>query len=267
MDYTSQVNAPALFLIVGAILLFILILCMVFLVRSYRAGIAIGMDPKLLKKTVITSAVFTILPSVGILVGVITLSGTLGIPLSWMRLSVVGALQYELSVAEIAAEAIGLSGLKLSELSIGAYTTISLVMTVGILGGGLCTIFFLGRYLKKVYRKPKTVSPATTENASADIPEENGEKASSAAPKKKNNLGSIAMVAMFIGLCTAYISSYIGELVHHGAYQPLFTAGAAGLIMAVFTAMGKKFRWLEDFDVALSMLLAMGAVCVLNQLM
>ena len=266
MDYTSQVNAPALFLIVGAILLFILILCMVFLVRSYRAGIAIGMDPKLLKKTVITSAVFTILPSVGILVGVITLSGTLGIPLSWLRLSVVGALQYELSVAEIAAEAIGLSGLKLSELSIGAFTTISLVMTVGILGGGLCTILFLGRYLKKVYRKPKAADAAVEGDKKADITNENV-KVPEAAPGKKNNLGSIAMVAMFIGLCTAYISSYIGELVHHGAYQPLFTAGAAGLIMAVFTVFGKKYKWLEDFDVALSMLLAMGAVCVLNQFM
>ena len=247
MDYLSQVNALPLYLIVAAILLFILILCTVFLVRSYRAGIAIGMDPKILKKTITTSAVFTILPSIGILVGVVTLSGTLGIPLSWLRLSVVSALQYELSMAEIAAEAIGLSGLKVSEMSVGAYTTVSLVMTVGILGGGICTLFFLKKYLKKVYRKPKTLSQP-----------ESG----------KQGLGSIAMVAMFIGLCTAYISSYIGEFVNHGTYMPLFTAAAAGLIMAFFVFLGRKpkFRWLENFDVALSMLLAMGAAVALNQL-
>ena len=247
MDYSAQVNALPLYLIVAAILLFILILCFVFLVRSYRAGVAIGIDRKILRKTITTSAVFTILPSVGILVGVITLSGTLGIPLSWMRLSVVGALQYELSVAEIAAEAIGLSGLKLSEMSIGAFTTISLVMTVGIIGGGLCCLFFLGRYLKKVYQKPKTI-------------QKKGQTTS--------GFGNVAMVAMFIGLCTAYISSYIGELVHTGAYLPLFTAAAAGLVMGLFVLLSrnKRFKWLENFDVALSMLLAMSAAVVLNQL-
>ena len=254
MDYISQVNALSLYLIVGAILLFILILCFVFLIRSYRAGVAIGMDRKVLKKTITNSAVFTILPTVGILVGVITLSGTLGIPLSWMRLSVVGALQYELSVAEIAAEAIGLSGLKLSEMTIGAFTNVSLVMTVGILGGGLCCIFFLGRYLRRLSRKPKKETPP--------------EAPAEGAPEKKGNFGAIAMTAMFIGLCTAYISSYIGELANHGSYMPLFTAAVAGAIMALFVWLGKKekFRWIENFDVALSMLLAMAAAVVLQLL-
>ena len=40
------------------------------------------------------------------ILGVIALSGTLGIPFSWLRLSVIGALQYELNVASIAAESI-----------------------------------------------------------------------------------------------------------------------------------------------------------------
>lgn len=248
MDYLSQVNSMPLYLIVGGILLFVLIMCIFFLVRSYKAGIAIGMDRKVLKKTITTSAVFTVLPSVGILVGVITLSGVLGTPLSWLRLSVVGALQYELSVAEIAANALGLSGLKLSEMSAGSFSTISLVMTAGIIGGGICTIFFLGRYLKKVQGKPKKVEDPT---------------------KKKSNLGNIAMVAMFIGLCTAYISSYIGNVVNTGEYLPLFTAVVAAAFMAIFVILGKnkKFKWVENFDVALSMLLAMSAAVVLEILL
>ena len=55
----------------------------------------LNMDPKVLKKTIINSAVFTILPSISILIGVVTLSGILGIPLPWIRLSVIGALHYE----------------------------------------------------------------------------------------------------------------------------------------------------------------------------
>ena len=88
-----------------------------------------------------------------LLLGVIALSGSLvGVPLSWLRLSVVGALQYELNVAEIAATGMGLSGLKVSELSIAAFTTISLVMT-GTLSGITCCIFGLKKYLRAFQEK------------------------------------------------------------------------------------------------------------------
>ncbi len=246
MNYLSQVNAPALYLIVGAILAFVTAMCVFFLVRSYKVGIAIGMDKSVLKKTIRNSAIFTILPSVGILVGVLALSGVLGAPLSWMRLSVVGALQYELNVADMAAKALGLKELALEYMTIEAYTTISLVMTVGILGGGLLCIFVLGKYLKKFQNKPKKVE---TEEPAPDAPK-----------KKKSNLGNIAMVAMFIGLCTAYISSYIGAFVSDTAnYLPLLTAGVAAAVMALFSFMSKKLKWLENFDVALSMLISMAA--------
>lgn len=246
MDYLSQVNAPTLYLMVGAILTFVTVMCVFFLVRSYKVGIAIGMDKAVLKKTIRNSAIFTILPSVGILVGVLALSGVLGAPLSWMRLSVVGALQYELNVADIAAKALGLKELALEYLTIEAYTTISLVMTVGILGGGLLCIFMLGRYLKRFSNKPKKA--------------ESAESAPDAPKKKKSNLGNIAMVAMFIGLCTAYISSYIGGFANDTSnYLPLLTAGVAAAVMAVFTLLSKKLKWLENFDVALSMLIAMAA--------
>lgn len=157
-DYLKSVNSGVFYLIVAGVILFITIMCFVFLMKSYRAGIKIGMDKKVLRKTITASATFTLLPSISILLGVIALSGTLGVPFSWLRLSVVGALQYELNVAEIAAQSIGLSGLKLGELSTGSFVTIALVMTLGILGGIICCIFFLKKYLNKVQAAPKKES-------------------------------------------------------------------------------------------------------------
>ena len=142
-EYVASVNSGFFYLLVALVLAFITVMCFVFLVKSYRAGIAIGMDRKVLKKAIISSATFTLLPSISILLGVIALSGTLGVPLSWLRLSVIGALQYELNVAEIAAQSVGLSGLRLSEMNMTAFVTIFLVMTVGILSGVFCCIFFL----------------------------------------------------------------------------------------------------------------------------
>lgn len=243
-QYLTSVNAGYFYLLVAGILGFITIMCFVFLIKSYRAGIKIGMDKKVLLKTITASATFTLLPSISILLGVIALSGTLGVPFSWLRLSVIGALQYELNVAEIAAQSIGLSGLQLGELNMSAFVTIALVMTLGILGGVVCCIFFLKKYLNKVQSQPKK------ENSG------------------KSGFGAHATTAMFVGLCAAYIGSYIGKAVPREGFDvmPLIVAIVAAICMAIFEYfIQKKGKTvLENFSLAASMLIAMAAAVLIQ---
>ena len=242
-EYLSRVNAGHFYLLVAVILGFITAMSFVFLVKSYRAGISTGMDKKVLKKAIVSSATFTLLPSISILLGVIALSGTLGVPFSWLRLSVIGSLQYELNVAEIAATGAGLTGLKIDELNMGVFVTIALVMTAGIVGGIVCCLFLLKKYLAKVSAKPKKT--------------ENGES--------KPGFGAHATNAMFVGLCAAYIGAYVGGAVHVD-YMPLFVAGVAAIIMAIFECLIQKkdMKVLENFSLAASMLIAMAAAVVLQ---
>lgn len=243
-NYLQSVNAGIFYLLVAGVLGFITIMCFVFLIKSYHAGIRIGMDKKVLKKTITASATFTLLPSISILLGVVALSGTLGVPFSWLRLSVIGALQYELNVAEIAAQSVGLSGLHPEELNMGAFVTIALVMTIGILGGVICSIFFLKKYLGKIQKTPKK--------------EKSG----------KPGFGAHATTAMFIGLCGAYIGSYVGKAVpREGADRmPLAVAMIAAAAMAVFEFLIRKKgkAVLENFSLAASMLIAMGAAVLIH---
>lgn len=245
-DYIKIVNSPVLYLIVAGVLSFITIICIIFLIKSYKAGISIGMDKKILRRAITSSATFTLLPSVSILLGVVALSGTLGVPFSWLRLSVVGSLQYELNVAEIAAQSIGLTGLRVDELSIGAFSTITLVMTVGILGGVVCCIFFLKKYLGKVQATPKKSS--------------NGSK----------GFGAHATTAMFIGLCAAYIGSYVGKAVLKVSpdSMPIIVALIAAACMAVFEffIQKKDKKVLENFSLAGSMLVAMAVAIVIQMI-
>lgn len=240
-EYLSQVNAPSFYLIVAVILLLVTLMCLVLLVKCYRAGIKMGMDKAVLKKTITSSATFTLLPSISILLGVVALSGTLGVPMSWLRLSVIGSLQYELNVAEIAAQSIGLTGLRVEEMSMPAFVTIALVMTIGILGGLFFTIFFLKKYLNKLRTKPKK--------------ETDGES--------KPGFGAHATTAMFIGLCGAYIGAYIGKAIPRDGsdIMPLLVAIVAGAAMAVFEFLIQKKgkAALENFSLAASMLIAMAA--------
>ena len=244
-EYLSQVNSGSFYLIVALVLTYITLMCVVFLVKSYRAGVRIGMDPKVLKKTILSSATFTVLPSISILLGVVALSGTLGVPLSWLRLSVIGSLQYELNVAEIAAQSIGMSGLRLAELDIEKFITIALVMSVGILGGLFYTVFFLKKYLKKLQAKPKK--------------EKTGDE--------KPGFGAHATTAMFVGLCATFIGAYIGKAIPREGSDvlPIIVALFAAAAMAVFEYFIQKKgkAALENFSLAASMLIAMaGAVLV-----
>ena len=154
MDILSQLNSPAMYLICGGIIFFVALVCVFFMVRAYRAGVAIGMDKTKMKRTITASATFAALPSVGILLGVIALSGSLGTPWSWLRLSVIGALHYETQVAEAAAEAVGLPGLSASAMTPQAFTTIALLMGVCIMWGMVFSIFFNKKYLLRL-KAPK----------------------------------------------------------------------------------------------------------------
>ncbi len=238
-------NAPAMYAIVALAILSVVAMCVFFMVKSWRAGLAIGMDKAVLKKAVVSSATFTVLPAFSILLGVVALSGNLGIPLPWLRLSVIGNLQYEVNVADIAARSIGLSGLKITEMTPTAFVTIALVMSAGILGGALCCIFTLKAYSKKL----------------------TGNKPAAAGSRKKS-FGDWAMIAMFVGMCAAYIGSYVGQAAQ-GTLLPLITAAVAAAVMAVCEVLERRFalRWLESFDLAASMLVAMAASVGINQLM
>ena len=239
MSYLEMANSLPLYLIVGAIVLFISALCVVFIVKSYRAGLKIGMDKSVLRRAITSSATFTVLPSVSILLGVIALSGSLGIPASWLRLSVVGNLQYEATVAEIAANGMGLS-LNAGSLNASALSTIVMVMTVGIMWGCLLSIFTMKKYSSKVAigsRKEGKSGPG---------------------------YASWAMIAMMIGLCSAFVGTYIADGIRNLNLVPVITVAVSALFMAVFEALSRKHKVFENFALALAMLMGMAAAVLVS---
>ncbi len=244
MSVLSQLNSLPIYLICGTIVLFVIVMSVFFMVRAWRAGTAIGMDKAKLRRVVTSSCTFTLLPSISILLGVIALSGSLGVPLPWLRLSVIGALHYETSFADIAARGVGLSGLNASEMTLKAFTTIALVMSVGIIWSLIFTALFNKGYLKKLQTPKK------------------------AAKSGGKSFGDYAMNAMFIGLVAAYIGSYVGTYTSTGDYMPLIVLVVSALVMAVFTFFieKKNLVWLENFSIAGSMLAGMASAVAVGAL-
>ena len=250
MNILSQLNSGTMYLICGCIILFVALLCVVFMIRAYRAGKAMGMDTTKMKRAITASATFTLLPSVGILLGVIALSGSLGTPWPWLRLSVVGALHYATQVAQAAAEAVGMSNLSATEMTVEGFTTIALLMSICIMWGMLLNVLFNKGYLKKL---------------------SGGSKKSSG--KGTGFSGDAAMSAMFIGLVSAYIGSYIGGFVSGegrfrfgGDWVPLVVVVVSAIVMSGFLYLAEKknMAWLESFSVAGSMIVGMAAAVILG---
>jgi hypothetical protein len=247
MSVLDQLNGGGIYLICGGIVLFIAAICVVFLVRAWKAGKALGMDPVRMKRAVTSSATFSLLPSVGILLGVLALSGSLGIPWPWLRLSVIGALHYETQVADAAAEQMGIR-LGMDPMTTQAFATIALLMSICIMWGMILTALFNKKYLKRLGGKD-------------------------AGRKSGGGFGDVAMVAMFIGMVSAYLGSYLGGFVSgnglftfSGSWTPLLVAAVAALAMAVFTWLAEKkhLDWLDNFSIAGSMLLGMLAAVLVG---
>jgi len=246
MSILEQLNSPVLYAICGGIIAFVALICVVFLVRAYRVGLQLGMDRAKLRRVIISSATFSVLPSVGILLGVIALAGSLGIPWPWLRLSVIGALHYEAQAAQVAAEQVGMKTLSAAEMTPSGFSTIALLMSVCIMWGMLMSIFFNKKY---------------------------SEKLTTSAAGKHMGFADQAMTAMFIGLVSAYLGSYLGDFISgegllqfRGDWMPLLVAAVSAIVMGGLTVLSEKkhMDWIENFSTALSMLLAMAAAVVVG---
>ena len=237
MNILSLLNSAPMYAICGGIIAFVAVVCAVFMVRAYRAGLAMGIDRVKLKRAITSSATFSLLPSVGILLGVIALSG-------------IGALHYETQVAQAAAEQVGMSSLSAAEMTPSGFATIALLMSICIMWGMVLSIFFNKRYLGRLG---------------------SGKKSSGGA-----GFGDTAMTAMFIGVVSAYIGSYIGGFVSggglfsfSGSFMPLIVVFVSGLVMAGFIYLSEKknLAWVESFSIAGSMLIGMAAAVVVKLFM
>ena len=73
------------------------------------------------------------------------------------------------------------------------------------------------------------------------------------------------MVAMFIGFCGTFIGAYTAEAVR-GTWVPLFTAVVAAVVMKIceYLSEKKNVKWLDNFSLALSMLVAMASSVIVS---
>ena len=244
-------NSPLIYGLYGAVVVFVVAMSLYYIVRSVRRAKALNMDMGKIKKVFTTSAVFSILPAIGIGIGVVTLIGSIGIALPAIRLSVIGSLQYETMMADGAASAIAGSMEQFIGGNITAqdFVTIATVMTIPIVTGPIVVIFFYKKFQPKV----QMLSSKTSATSSGGI-----------------NIGDLLFQVVFIGMILGYLAMSLTSIASGAGYVDNYynflAIVIAALCMYVFDLLINKCgqTWLDSFSTPFSMLIAMAVVAVIS---
>lgn len=261
-----------MYLMYALIVVFISAEAIFYLVKSVKKAKQIGMDMTKIKKVIKTSASFSVLPAIGIGIGVVTLIGSLGITVPAIRLSVIGALQYETQMADGAAKAItgstdGLTLLIQRGVTAQDYATIVTLMTVAIIAGPVLVVLFYKKLQPKLAKLgAMKVGGAVDPDAATKNLENDAKKAN----PNGINLGDLAFQVSFIGMIIGYIAMSIGAIAampgRITSYYNFIAVIVAALFMVLSDFLVKKlhWKWLDDFSVAFSMLFAMLIVGIIS---
>jgi len=241
MDF--YVNHPVLFVIAGLLIAVVLGQSVYFLLKALRRSKELGMDPKKIRKTISTAAVFTIAPAVAIVISVITLSKKLGLPLPWLRLSVVGSMSYETIAASNALEAMGQSIGSIEPLTAQQYVNVLLVMTISIMMG-IWLVPVIGKKLQSGMSKL-----SNRDAAWADI---------------FQNALFIGMIAAFLGFVFCDFSRLWNPEEGYSATSGLIPVCVMGVSAVVMVLCGlamriPKLKWLNDYALPISLIAGMAA--------
>ena len=237
------INHPILFVLVGILVAVVLGQSVYFLAKAMKRAKAIGMDRKKLNKTIRTAAIFTVAPAVAIVISVIALAKSLGLPLPWLRLSVVGSLSYETIAAENAVSAMGLTLGKISQLNAQQYVTIILVMTISIMVG----IWLVPVIGKKLLSGMKTLGNRDAKWADT-----------------LSNAMFIGMISAFVGYVFCDISRLWIPAEGYSATSglvPVCVMAVSAVVMVICGLLMKKLKWqwINDYALPISLVAGMAA--------
>ena len=227
MTHLKLANSPLMAVLCGLTILIVLLQPVIFMAAAFKRGKELNMTKEEMKEAARSSAIFSIIPSLPIIVSYLLLVPALGRYFPWLRLSVVGSAVYETMVANMAAEATA------GEIPVDVFVFILFVVTIGILGGNIFNVFFLKSYDKKVESL----------------------KSGNAA------LVPVITTAMFLGMYGTMAAPHLTNFSSLPAVAAILVAGVTAIGVNKLAAGRKK---LKEFAFPLSMLVGMFASCIVN---
>ena len=233
MSYQEVSESSLLYVLVIVSLLIIAAICVYYLLLCMRKAKEMGISKQKVNEIIKSTAIFSILPSIAIAIGLVTLVIVIGIPYAWFRLSVIGSVSYELMASNMALSALKLD---LANADADAFGLIMWVMCVPITSTVLANIFVC-----------KPMHLGTMRVGSGD-----------------KKWGALSQTTFMTALLVVLIVPMI-----FGGLVGLLTFVTSALIAVVVSMLAKKTgaKWMNDFILAICLIGAMGMSIVYTNLL
>lgn len=228
MSFLEIANSNFLLFMVIIILLVVYGTCGLMFVISLKRAKELNIDKKLIKNIIKTSAIFSVIPSVGVVLGLAALAPALGLPWSWLRLSVIGSVSYELMAANMATGALGFKTLQEASTNPSVFPAIMFAMSFGMAGGMAMDFIFI--------KHVKTLTNKLTKNS--------------------GDFKTVAMSVLFVAVIAVFLGPIFTENIVF--ILTFLTSIAIALIQGLLmTKFG--WKWLENFALAFTLIFGMAS--------
>lgn len=232
-----------IYALVGVIFIYVLTQSVVALMKAMKQAKKLGFTSKDIQKTITSSAILSVAPSIAILISLVVLSQVFGPWIAGMRLGTLGAVTYELPAAiNVIEGAFGgdINGVITLEMGVTAIW----VMTLGCIPPLLLVPFF--------YKK--------ISNRFDQIKEKNSE------------WKDILMDALFLGMISAFVGYVVAPIKPEGSATSYVSLLAilvlisSAILVSILGLLSnkKKLTWLKSYALPLSMVLSMALAIVFS---
>ncbi|MDO5545949.1 MAG: DUF5058 family protein [Eubacteriales bacterium] len=137
-------GSPLLLALVIGGLAYITVFSVVYLLKARKRALEMGISSKEISDIIKSSLIFSIVPSLSIVIGLVALAASLGTVWAWWRLSVIGSLSFETQIASSLAPVLGYANTTelMSSATGEQFGVVMILMSVGMLSGFLILIPF-----------------------------------------------------------------------------------------------------------------------------
>ena len=233
--YSHVANSPAMAIFCGLAILVVLVQAAVFFRVAWKQALEMGLSKADLMKVVKSSAVFSIVPSLPIIISYMILLPALGKFFPWLRLSVIGSATYETLAANMAVTSFGFDSLGSADFSPDVFGSLLWVVTLGVFLSSLSALL-LRRFDSKM--QSVTTNP--------------------------NSFGKVIPNIMFLGMMATLSAPYLADV----ANIPSMAASVvSALVMIGLNAVGRRAPDLKEFAFSLSMIAGMAAACLITAIL
>jgi hypothetical protein len=238
VHYLEVANSNLMLCLCAAVVVFVLLQSALFIRVAWRRGVEVGLERGVMKKAMTNAAIFSVVPSLPIIIMLAVLTVNLGKYFPWLRLSVVGSAVYENMAADMVAKSVGLTGIADPRFDLRVFIGAMWVMSVGIIWGIAFNIFFM-KSLDKFSKKAKA---------------------------SNNRFIPIFSSALFMGMLALMSAPY---LTNPKNVTPIisFISASAAVVLCGRLAGAVKIKALDDFSLPAGLIMGMAAAVIYTNIM